>query len=432
MEGFHMSKRIMMLFISLLSITLVFSACGNDDEKGDEEKASQEEQKDEDKEKEKDEEEEDPEDEDEEKDTDQDGDNDFSELIEYMEEETEGTASVMYENDETQEHDMDGVNVILDGYTLVELKDFHTNFSIPFNDQTDGAVILAKYTVDNTTDDDVYYMPTLNVSFTGVEKYFDNYKDLLPEDEQLKTILAPSNDYLLEAGDTVSGYYAYPLGDDFLDEALEAGTVSVEVSTPLEEPEAYDKKIGKEGKFSLALDDDGAEKVSSSGDFYEDKVTFEDMGDKEMIKEKSDIGESEELGDYTVELDGYQFTEFTPNKDEEARFSNFENGVVLLTVKFNLENDGDASIGLNSTTSNLIVNDGSQLLLSEGMLLNYTNTDVVEPGDSGELLQVFTLEKEQYDKIWKDKAFEIEFGPFKDEEAKDISKGKEATFTLPE
>ena len=47
-----------------------------------------------------------------------------------------------------------------------------------------------------------------------------------------------------------------------------------------------------------------------------------------------------------------------------------------------------------------------------------------------EILQVYALDKEQYDKIWKDKSFEVEIGPMKDAEAKDISKGKKATFEL--
>jgi len=156
------------------------------------------------------------------------------------------------------------------------------------------------------------------------------------------------------------------------------------------------------------------------------------MGEKEMIKEKSDIGDSEELGDYTVELDGYQVTEFTPNKDEAPRFEDFDNGIVLLTVKFNLENNGDENIGLFITSSKLEVNDGAQWLLNEGMLLDYGNDDIIEPGESGEFLQVFTLEKEQYDKIWKGKPLEIEAGPIKNDDTEDISKGKEATFTLPE
>lgn len=428
-----MSKRIIKLLVLMMAVILIVSACSKDEIPDAENTMAKENETN----NEQDEQEEntnnnEEEDEEEEPSTDQGSDSDFSELIEYMEEETEGTAKVIYENNEPQEHDMEGVNVSVDAYTLIELEDFHTNFSIPFNDQTDGGVIITKYTVENTTDDNVYYMPSFYMEFTGAQKAFNNYRDLLPEDEQLPTKLSPSTDYLLEAGETVTGYYTYPLGEDILADALDAATVSIEVPTPQEEAGEFDKPIGKAGIFSLALNEDGDDKVSSSGDFYQDKVTFEDLGDKEMIKEKSGIGESEELGDYTVELDGYQFTEFTPNKDEEPRYENFENGVVLLTVKFNLDNNGDENIGLSFTTANLLVNNGSQMLLSEGMLLNYNNNDVVEPGESGELLQVFTLEKEQYDKIWKDKTFEVKFGPFKNDDTRDISKGKEATFTLPE
>lgn len=64
--------------------------------------------------------------------------NDFSSLIQYMEKETQGTTKVLYENNEPQVHDMENVSISLDAYTVVELKDFHTDFSIPFGDQTDG------------------------------------------------------------------------------------------------------------------------------------------------------------------------------------------------------------------------------------------------------------------------------------------------------
>src|SRR5699024_1206349 len=107
------------------------------------------------------------------------------------------------------------------------------------------------------------------------------------------------------------------------------------------------------------------------------------------------------------------------------------NGIVLLTVNFKLDNGAKKNIGLTSTTSKLTVNDGGQWLLSEGMLTTYNNNDIIEPGDSGEILQVYVLDKEQYDKIWTDKAFEVENGPVKSDEVYDLTKGKRATFELP-
>lgn len=426
-------KRFFMLTVTMILATLIASACGNEEQVTNEaEPANVTEGNDEeaqDVDEDEPEEAEETEEDDSETGT---GANDFSELIAYMENETEGTAEVLYENNESQEHQLEEVSVSLDAYILVALTDFHTNFSIPFNEQTDGGVIIAKYTVKSGLDKDVYYAPHLYMSFTGAEKAYNNYKDLLPEEEQLPTKLSPSNDYLLEAGETVTGYYAYPFGQDDLETIMDLSTVQVEVPQAQGEKDSFDSPIGKEGKFTLSLSEEGAEKVAANEAFYQDKVTVDDMGEKKMLKEMDGIDESEEIGDVTVALDGYQFTEFIPNSEEAPRFSSFENGIVLLTVKFNLDNKGSEEIGLSSMSSKLTVNDGAQWLLDEGMLLNYGYGDVIDPGNSGELLQVYVLDQEQYDKIWKDKSFEIEIGPIRDPEAKDISKGKKATFTLPE
>lgn len=355
----------------------------------------------------------------------------FAEIIAQMEKTTEGTAKVLFENDKPQVHEMDGVSVSLDAYTVVELKNFHTNFQIPFGDQTDGGVLLAQYTVKNELDKDVYYQPFLDLSYTGATKSFSNYKDLFPEDVQLPEKLGPSNDYALKAGETVTGYYVYPFGEDVLQDVLNLGTVAIDIPAAREDLDDFNSKIGKDAKFNISVTKEGADKVASNEVFYQDKATVDNMGDKTMLKEKQGIDESHKLEDVTVTLDGYQFTEFTPNEVEAPRFSNFENGIVLLTIKLNIDNKSSSEIGQSSISSKLTVNNGAQYMLSEGMLLNYKYSDVIEAGKSGELLQLFVLDKEQYDKIWKDKTFEFEIGPMRDKEAKDISKGKKATFELP-
>ncbi|MFC7685973.1 DUF5068 domain-containing protein [Ureibacillus sp. GCM10028918] len=355
---------------------------------------------------------------------------DISDLIKYMEEETEGTAKVLYENTEPQVHKMEGVTVSLDNYTLVELKDFHTDFSIPFNDQTNGGVIVAQYTVKNELDKDMYYTPFFYLSFTGAQKAYNNYRDLLPLEDQLSEKLSPSNDYLLKAGESVTGYYTYPFGQDDLQAALNVSTTAVEVPAALAVKDDFGSAIGKKGQFTLSLNTAGADKVKSNEAFYKDKATVADMGEKKMLKEQSGIGKSEALGDVTVTLDGYQFTEFTPNEVEAPRFESFKTGIVLLTVKFNLDNKGADAIGLSSISSKLTVNDGTQYMLGEGMLLNYSYDDLIAAGESGELLQIYTLDKEQYEKIWKNKSFEVEVGPIRNQDAKDISKGKTAVFSF--
>ncbi|GAK00622.1 hypothetical protein JCM19055_3720 [Geomicrobium sp. JCM 19055] len=203
-------------FSVLATAALVLTACGSSDDTTDvEENAAEEEVLEEEEDAEEPEEveevEEDEEEETESEDEESSSSLEFAEMIEYMEETTEGTASVLFENNEQQVHETEGFSVSLDGYTLVELNDFHTNFRIPFDDQTDGGVILAHYTVTNDTGDDAYFMPALSLMYTGAMKYFNNYRELLPEEEQLDVQLAHSTDYAIADGETITGYYTYRL-----------------------------------------------------------------------------------------------------------------------------------------------------------------------------------------------------------------------------
>lgn len=421
-----MKKSLFLISSLILSTSIILSGCGKsgDESKKDDEPKKTQEEKGQDKDKvQKEEPKKDQES--------TKGSADFASLISYMEKETQGKTKVLFENNAPQVHKMENVSISLDAYSVVELKDFHTDFNIPFGEETNGGVILAKYTVKNDMDKDVYYMPSLNVTFTGANKDYSNYKDLIPEEDQLPTKLNYKTDYLLKAGEEVTGYIAYPFGETDLAKINELGTVAVVVPKPLTDKENYGSTIGSDGRFNLATNTDGSKKVANNSSFYQDKVTMDNMGEKTMLKEKSDINESKKIGDVNAILEGYQFTKFTPNEVEAPRFSNFTNGVTLLTVKFKLENKATSEIGLSSMSSKLSVNDGMQYSLSEGMLLNYKYNDVIKAGETGELLQVFVLDQEQYEKIWKNKAFEIELGPIRNKGAEDTSKGKKETFTLP-
>ncbi|WP_025151420.1 DUF5068 domain-containing protein [Bacillus sp. H1a] len=417
-----MSKKLMSLFSVGMVTALMITGCGQSDKattepKKNVTKENKEEKKDTAKEKES-------------KDTKAKS-NDYSTLISYMEKETQGKTKVIYENKEPKVHKLQDVSVSLDNYSLVELNDFHTDFNIPFNNQTNGGVILAHYTVKNDSQKDVYYMPNLNITFTGAKKDYSNYKDLLPKEEQLTTKLSPSNNYLVKAGESISGYIAYPFGKDDLTKVLELSTVSVQVPEAQANKGKYDAPIGSAGTFALSLNKKGDQKVSTDTAFYQDKATAQNMGEKTMLSEKANINKSEQLGSTNVTLDGYQFTKFTPNSVEAPRFENFKNGIVLLTVKFKLDNKETEDISPSPISSKLSVNDGAQYVLNEGMLLNYKYNDSIKAGTSGELLQVFILDGEQYEKIWKNKNFEIELGPMRNKDAKDISKGHKVKFTLP-
>ncbi|MFP7253836.1 hypothetical protein SFC02_05990 [Terribacillus goriensis] len=191
---------------------------------------------------------------------------------------------------------------------------------------------------------------------------------------------------------------------------------------------AADKESSTDKDSASSTESEHSSNNKESENFYHDSVIQKDMGKKKMLDGKEGIGESHRLGDTIVTLDGYQFTEFTPNEEQKQRFKDF-NSVVLLTIKYTLDNETQSKIGLGNIKSTLTV-DGSWWMENDSTLTNYKNSGI-KAGNKGELLHLFVLDKKQYDKMWGEKTFDIELGPIRGiEETEDISNGESVVFYI--
>src|SRR5699024_2564943 len=166
--------------------------------------------------------------------------------------------------------DIEDVHISLNQYVLVELNDFHADFEIPFDDHTDGGVILAEYTIENDTGEDVHYMPDFDISYVGATKSHSDTNTLIPDDVQLFQKLGPSNEYELDDGDEETAYIAYAFRPDQLDEILEEEKVEIAVNPAAEDydSESYDNKtiIGKETKINIQIDYKKEENKNETGE----------------------------------------------------------------------------------------------------------------------------------------------------------------------
>ena len=102
------------------------------------------------------------------------------------------------------------------------------------------------------------------------------------------------------------------------------------------------------------------------------------MGVKTMKTEKK-LNETKDLDGVKVTMDGYQFTDFEPNEDQAARFSRFETGVVLLTVKITIQNDGKVPLNFNSTSGSVKIGNKTQIL-SQSALDSRTAENLLHVG----------------------------------------------------
>lgn len=365
---------------------------------------------------------------------DQAGDISFESVLEEIEQISEGETNIIYEHSDAQVHEEEEYIVSLDGYVVAEINDFHANFAIPFNDEDEGAILLSHFTIENKTSDDIAYTPNWSLQYTGADRHPGQNSSIIPDERQIaKTLNA--NNYAISANETVSGYYAILLRSEDVENIKDVNVATIPIPEAGDEydPDNYEykNKIGSKTEFSIVVSSEGSSKQKADEAFYQDRTNIDNMGDKTMIKEKDNIGVTEILGNSEITLKGYQFTEFEPNEHEAPRFDNFDTGIVLLNIKLEVANGEDEAIDITTQKAKLTVNDGKQYALVSNMLSPHGYGDAIEVDETKEAILVFALDKEQYEKIWKDKSFELEYGPLQSPDLDDLTEGKKVQFDLP-
>src|SRR5699024_2406009 len=242
---------------------------------------------------------------------------DFDAVLAEVEDITDGETNVLYEETEAQVHEEDAYSVSLDNYVVAELTDVHMDYSIPLGDSDEGAILVTHHTIENKSDDDIAYTPNWSLKYSGADRFPGINSDMLPDDMQLRSLLTSDNNYVIPAGESVSGYSILALRTIDIENIDEVGFAQLETPAAGDEYVAddyeYKNKLGKQVEMEIHVSGDGSEASADADEFYVDRTTTENMGTKTMVKEKSDINETKTLGKSEITLDGYQFTEFEPN-----------------------------------------------------------------------------------------------------------------------
>lgn len=338
---------------------------------------------------------------------------------------------VLYADMKPQVFEQGTVTVSLDGYETLELNDFKQDFASKFRDNSDYAgLLLAKYTIVNTGKEDAYYSSIFGLDYSESKHGFSGSKNIMSEDVVDLSSTMVKKERKLTAGESVTGFLAFNIDGPSLDDMKKLAMVTMTIPAAYSKDEiSKEARLGEEVKIELPVTDKGEETIAEKAKFYPDKITVDNMGTKTLLKEKKDIAETADYGEAKVTFNGYQFTEFVPNETEAPRFSDFENGIVLMTASFTIKNDGDEIIAPSTSSATLNVNNDSQRIMNSGMLLPRTTDNEIKKGEDKEWIQVFAFDKEQYDKIWKDKDFSIKVNLR--QISGSLRKGEDVTFKLP-
>lgn len=353
---------------------------------------------------------------------------DLNTVQKVLEEQTKAEkVMTLFEKDDFITNGDDSVNFTINGYQYLKIENFSRDFSVAFGDQNrEGGVLLVSATYKNNSDKSVYAGPGFSMNVVGYDSAIGRDEDLL-ENDLVGELLKNKNE--IKPKDELSGYVALGIKPEAMEKITESGTAEFELPGFYSKSDSFSKAdtIVEPKKESITLSDKGDKSNIESSKFYEDKLTKDNMGTKTMIHEKN-LGQSETFENATVTAEGYQITSFEPNEDQASRFSKFDSGTVLVTVKLNIKNDGEESLNVDSTSATLTI-DNKVKMLSENMLQVKSGAEDIGKGNSATKFLVFTLDKESYDQLYKDQEFILDVNLY-NTEFKRITKTGDLLFKL--
>ncbi len=343
---------------------------------------------------------------------------------------TEGDVEVLYSNKKPgYAHDMDGFVVTINEYQITKVSNVNRDSKHLFKNNTGGYVVTALTTYENKRKKPVYYAgsATLLMDDSFAMVYGDKFKFVPHEDVLVSD--DPESVSKYPPGFKRQGFLSFVMTNE---QYAKLAKTKPKLNIPGGASERKDFRGSDFGEavFDFIYSEKNKKEVEAGPHFYRDNLTNKNIADKKMIVEKKGDGKKLKIDGVEVTLEGVQYTEITPSAEYKSTFRNFsDDGIVALTVKLTINNKSKETIGLGSLGigSILSVDDNRFRYFTQGKF-EPEGSKKLKPGQSGEKLHVFLIDKDQFA---NHKKFELIFGPFSGDDAKKLFKGQDAQFTLP-
>lgn len=313
--------------------------------------------------------------------------------------------NLLYENKEPIVSENEDAKVTIEGYRYYQIENFSRNFDIPFGGQHEkGGVVIMDASIQNKMDQKVYVGPGFSLNLTGYNAAIMRKKELLAED-LVSDLIKKDNEVAEKA--QIRGFVALSIKPEAMEKIVEHGEAMLEIPgiyTKKDSFKSADAVLAKKEE-PVSFNVEGEKKVEDASAFYQDKATVENMGTKTLLASK-EPNETKEFEGIKVTLDGYQFTEFVPNEDQASRFKKFETGVVLLTTKLMVKNDGKAPIKFGNTSGSLTMGNSVKTMSQNGLEVTAEKTDL-PVGEEATKYLVFAMDKESYEKLYHEQEFKL-------------------------
>lgn len=298
--------------------------------------------------------------------------------------------------------DVEGIDIIINGYYYYEISNFDVDWEYVFGDQTEkGGVIVYDITLKNTGDQDLYPVPTFNTTVTGNEDYITHNNSLVKESQSLNWLFHTDNEGVLEAGKEIRGFYPLAITPNTM-EKIEAEGIGLMETPTVYTSEDFETEtlLARGTNIRIPFTTKGEEIAAAAADFYPDVYTLENWGNKTLVDEV-ELSETIESQGLTITVDSYQLTELEPNEDYKDRFADFEDGAYLLTVAVTYDNQTKKDLQLDMVSGTLALADMIRYF-SEGLLEPRLENRELPAGETASRYHTFLMDGKTYEKFAED------------------------------
>lgn len=297
---------------------------------------------------------------------------------------------------------VDGIDIIINGYYYYEISNFDVDWEYVFGDQTEKAgVIVYDITLKNTGDQDLYPVPTFDTKVTGNDDLIMHNTSLVKESQSLNWLFHTDNEGVLEAGQEIRGFYPLAVTPNTM-EKIEAEGIGLMETPTVYTSEEFDSEtlLARGTNIRIPFTTKGEEIAAAAADFYPDVYTLENWGNKTLVDEV-ELGETIESQGLSITVDSYQITELEPNEDYKDRFADFEDGAYLLTLAVTYDNQTKKDLQLDMVSGNLTLADMISSF-SEGLLEPRLENRELPAGETASRYHTFLMDGKTYEKFAED------------------------------
>lgn len=315
------------------------------------------------------------------------------------------------------------VSIQIDEYQIMHVSNMNESAKSNFDDEDEGYVLTYKMTLVNNSDEDVYYYGGVSLlSDDGMDNIIQR-RHLVDREQWLKD--DSTKDFsCYSKGKTFTGMNAYSMTKEQY-KKLSSPTLTIDAVYLNND---VSQVLGEDAIFKIPFNEEGVKKAEASSKLYQDRMTTDNIAEKKLFFEKTDINKTKEIDGVKITLNGVQYANVKPTEAYKESFSNFgDSGVVALTAKITVENGSDTPLDKSFVDRKLIVDKNRGIAYSEGSL-EPRKRGTINPGEKDEFITVFLFRKDEFG-IYK--KLELQVGPLRDSNAKSLFKEKSVTFDLP-